>query len=76
MPLYICEISFLIEQQTFVFNQWHNFLQDIIRSQVYFIDKNPVPIFNGFDEISFNETEDKIAINFIKIWPDIAQPKV
>ena len=67
MPLYICEISFLIEQQTFVFNQWHNFLQDIIRSQVYFIDKNPVPIFNGFDEISFNETEDKIAINFIKI---------
>ena len=54
----MCQISFLVKQNTFALNERNNLLQNIVSCQVDLIDKNPVSIFQRGNKISFHEWED------------------
>lgn len=59
------QISLLIEHKRFSINKRDYLLQNIISSKIDLVNKNPIPVFDCLDQVTFQKTEDQIAVNFV-----------
>jgi hypothetical protein len=65
VSFYVVEVSFFVEHETFALDEGHYLLQDVVGCEVDLVEQNPVSVFDGFDEVAFEEAEDEVAVDFI-----------
>ena len=73
MTLYVVQVSFFVEHETFTLNERDYFLEDVVGCKVYLVNKDPISIFQGLYQVSLKETEDQVAVNLIQIAQDIVE---
>lgn len=73
MAFDVVQISLFIKHETFAFNERNYLLKDVVGGQIDFVDENPVSIFDGSDEVAFEEAEDQIAVDFVQIEEDVVE---
>lgn len=65
------QVSLLVQQNTLPLDQRHYFLEDVVSSQIYLIDEDPISIFECCDKIPLHERKDQVAVYFIQISKNI-----